>query len=101
MNVRVIFVVILSVAFLLSIVSLALIWSYVVSYEVPISLPTWLYALIASNILACFGIVFVAYWVYENNEDSNWFHSRIYNISKRLDKIEEMHKKEEKQENKN
>ena len=99
MNVRVIFVVILSVAFLLSIVSFASMWSYTGSYGSYV--PTYEYALIASNILECFGIVFVAYWVYENNEDSNWFHSRIYNVSKRLDKIEEMQKKEEKQENQN
>jgi hypothetical protein len=99
MNVRVIFVVILCVAFLLSIVSFASLWSYAGSYGSYV--PTYEYALIASNILACFGTVFVAYWVYENNEDSNWFHSHIYNISKRLDKIEEMHKKEERQKNQN
>ena len=92
MNVRVIFVIVLSVAFLLSIVSLASMWGYTTGSSVP----TYEYALIASNILACFGTVFVAYWVYENNEDSNWFHGHIYNISKRLDKIEEMHKKEKK-----
>jgi len=97
MNVRAIFVLILSLAFLLSITSLASMWDYTTSSSVP----TYEYALIASNMLACFGTVFVAYWVYENNEDSNWFQSRIYNLSKRLDKIEETHKKEEKQKNQN
>jgi hypothetical protein len=70
-------------------------------YTTGSSVPTYEYALIASSILLCFGTVFVAYWVYEENENSKWTHSHIYNISKRLGKIEEMHKKEEKQENQN
>jgi hypothetical protein len=95
MNARVIFVVVLSVAFFLSVISFASMWGYTTGSSVP----AYEYALIPSNILACFGTVFVAYWVYEENEDSKWNHSHIYSISKRLDKIEETLKKEEKQKN--
>jgi hypothetical protein len=115
MNVRIISVVILSIALLLSIGSIAYIAS--ISQDVWNSMPTYEWAIIAFNFLVVLATVLVAYWVYDDYEKLEWTYGRSDSLSrenkrlgeivddnfdivfKRLEKIEETLKKEEKQKN--
>jgi hypothetical protein len=112
MNVRIISVVILFIAFLLSIGSLASI-----PQDVWSSIPTYELIIISFNFLVGLATVLVAYWVYADYEKSIRTNGMLSDsirgeikrlgeivdgnfdmVFKRLEKIEETHKKEEKQE---